>query len=767
MCDKKRIVQPTARISHRSPARFRIRRLLAALLLLVALLPYAPALQAQSSLPGPEERHPDRLLIGLQPNTDPATLEAQLAPYGLLVERIWPDLNLAAVRPAIQAASLADAVQASAATYHQLHSAGLFRFVDVDGVVHIAATPNDPLLDSQWAIAATNALAAREIIGGNRRIVIAILDTGVSFTHEDFDSTRFWTNPGEQDGLPGVDDDGNGYVDDIRGWDWVARNNDPTDEHGHGTHVAGIITALTDNGIGIAGTGGDITIAPLRILDRFGSGYISDLIAALDYARTQRFPIVNLSLTVSSNFPALHDAVKALHASGALIVTATGNFGGPVAFPAAYPETLAVAATNSAGQRANFSNYGLTVDLAAPGDNVLSTHLNNGYRVLSGTSMSVPHVSALAGLIWSLRPDLTREEVVDLMRTTAADLNAATHPGQDIYLGAGQIDFAAALGRAAEGLDLRLDESVGALAATDVSFSTTLQVYTPSGDVQSSSVPHPAIPIGGAVVRYSVLDLRGEQINTVEKAITDANGIARISFSVPAHECPTQVWLRLGDKLVPFDLSVYANSVVIHVETDSLSVQAGDSSVAFTVTLEDPHLVLAGNDLTFQLFVESGSFANHSDSMTVPVGIERSYSGQFVADSAAGEATITACFGFVSGSATVQIRPGPAASVQSASTAGLFQVRQDRAELEFLVYDAFGNLVEDGTLVGFSAPYGSITPNPVPTVGGKASAVLTVPDAWQWHYHHFSVRAWAVDGNAETEAPISLPRSHLPTIILR
>ena len=730
---------------------------------LVALLvPLAPPAYAQAA----DARHPDRLLIGLYPDTDPANLDALLAPYGLEVERLWSDFHLAAVRPALQSASLADAAQVSAAAQEQLSAAALFRYVDVDAVVQIAETPNDPLLANQWAVAATNALAARQITGGDRRIVIAVLDTGFAFGHEDFDPARLWTNPAERDGVEGLDDDNNGYIDDIRGWDWVTRNNDPTDQHGHGTHVAGIIAALTDNGVGIAGVGGDLTIAPLRILDRFGSGYISDLISALDYASTQQFPIINLSLTVSSNFPALHDAIKAVHASGALIVTATGNSGSTVAFPAAYPETLAVAATGSAGQRAGFSNFGLAVDVAAPGEAVLSTHLNNGYRVLSGTSMAAPHVAALAGLIMSIRPDLTRAQVVEIILATAADINASVYPGEDIYLGAGQIDFAAALARATQDLDLQVDESVGAFALAGDDFSTFVQVFAPTPAAATTTLAATApVPVPGAIIQYAVQNQQGEPVGIYGSASTDLNGTAQIAFPVPTTQGQYQVVTRLGAQESTFDLNVVMAPIALRIDLEQPAPQVGFNPVNFSVTLDDPEQVIVGQAVTLQLSTSAGRFSNNSTTLSVPLGAERLYSGQLIPGPTSGPATVIARIGSASGSATLQIRPGPAATIARVPTDSLIQVAQDRAHLEFIVRDTYGNQVEDGTQVLVSATYGTVTPNPVQTSGGRASVTLNVPNAWQWHYKHLTVRAWSNEGLAATEFLVALPRSYLMWLV--
>ncbi len=322
-------------------------------------------------------------------------------------------------------------------------------------------TPNDPYFGQQWALPRIRALQGWNITHGDPGVIVAIIDSGYTPTHPDFDAANLWSNAAEVNGLPGVDDDHNGFVDDLHGWDWVDNDNAPVDSFGHGTHVLGTVAAVTGNGIGVSGIGRALTVAPLRILDGSGYGLTSDVVAALAYAMGMNLSIANLSLTTTSDNFSVHRAIQDASNAGLLIVAAAGNtakssYPGPdVLWPAAYPETVAVAATDSQDLHADFSNYGPEITVAAPGVDILSLYRNNNYVTISGTSMATPHVSALLGLLRSLRPDLAAADLVALMTSTAADVNAADHPGVDDYLGAGRIDMGAALLAASNGLALK------------------------------------------------------------------------------------------------------------------------------------------------------------------------------------------------------------------------------------------------------------------------------------------------------------------------
>lgn len=270
------------------------------------------------------------------------------------------------------------------------------------------------------------------IASGDPGFVVAVIDSGVEYSHEDL-RNNVWVNPGEVAG-DGIDNDGNGFVDDIHGWDFFAGDNDPMDEDGHGTHVAGTICAERDNGTGVAGVVGQCEIMALRFLGPDG-GYTSDAVAALDYAVGQGVKLSNNSWGGGGYSQGLYDAITRAEAAGHLFVAAAGNGGDDQIgddndaiphYPASYdrPNVLAVAATDNRDGLAGFSNYGAaSVDLGAPGVDIASTS-QGGYYWSSGTSMAAPHVAGVAALLFSNHPDWTYAEVSGRIMTTTRTIAA-------------------------------------------------------------------------------------------------------------------------------------------------------------------------------------------------------------------------------------------------------------------------------------------------------------------------------------------------------
>jgi subtilisin family serine protease len=220
------------------------------------------------------------------------------------------------------------------------------------------------------------------------------------------------------------------------------------DDNGHGTHVAGIIAAL-NNSIGVIGVGPNIDLYAIKVLNASGSGYLSDVIEGLDWARTNGMQVVNMSLGTSQDVQSFHDAIVNAYNAGVTIVAAAGNSGGAVSFPAAYPEVIAVSATDQNNQIASFSSRGPEVDLAAPGVSIYSTYKGQSYATLSGTSMATPHVTGAAALIIDTKKcDLnsdnvcTPAEVQQRLEQTAIDLG---DPGKDNLYGSGLVNVYNAL----------------------------------------------------------------------------------------------------------------------------------------------------------------------------------------------------------------------------------------------------------------------------------------------------------------------------------
>ena len=303
----------------------------------------------------------------------------------------------------------------------------------------IDTVPNDPSFNELWGMEAIQAPAAWDAHRGSGEIVVGVIDTGVDYNHPDL-AANMWTNPGEIPGN-GIDDDGNGYVDDIHGWDFAANNNDPMDDNGHGTHVAGTIGAIGDNGVGVVGVNWNVKIMALKFLGSDGSGSTDTAIAAIEYAVENGAHLTSNSwggsafclppfIPCPTGEPndALGQAIVASEQAGLLFVAAAGNDSSDndssKTLPASYnlDSIISVAATTIDEEMASFSNYGATtVDLGAPGQDILSTWLRDaqyqGYRTISGTSMATPHVAGVAALLWSANPGLDwsdiREKIFD------------------------------------------------------------------------------------------------------------------------------------------------------------------------------------------------------------------------------------------------------------------------------------------------------------------------------------------------------------------
>lgn len=315
----------------------------------------------------------------------------------------------------------------------------------------------DSLLDQQWALERIEAASAWEIQRGRRQIVLAIIDSGVEYDHPDL-AANIWHNPAE---IPdnGLDDDQNGYIDDVIGWDftdapdlpgagdYLDRDNDPHDEGGHGTHVAGISAAVGNNGSGISGVAPNCRIMALRAGFRLqsGGGFLQDddVAAAIVYAADQGANVINMSFGDPRVSPVLRDAIAYAQSRGCMLVAAAGNNGEPgLLYPAGYDAVIAVGATDSNDQRASTSSYGTGLDLMAPGVGILSTWLDGDYQLLGGTSMAAPHVTAAAGLLLSQDPTRSAEAVRAILRASADDLG---QPGFDAEFGAGRLNIHAAL----------------------------------------------------------------------------------------------------------------------------------------------------------------------------------------------------------------------------------------------------------------------------------------------------------------------------------
>jgi subtilisin family serine protease len=321
--------------------------------------------------------------------------------------------------------------------------------------------PNDPMFSEQWALsndgknggkanADVAALKAWLKTQGSDKVVVAVLDTGVDYTHPDL-VENIWHRP---ENVPQYKDDELGTFDDDRGFNAADNQSDPMDENGHGTHCAGIIGAEGDNSEGIAGVNWKVRIMPLKFLGRGGFGTTKDAIEAINYAIDRKRNGVNIKvISASWGSPAyskaLEDTIRAAGEEGILFVAAAGNNGTSndknPHFPSnfALPNVISVAALDRSDQLASFSNFGIkTVHVAAPGKDILSTWLNDQYREASGTSMATPYVSGVAALVLASEPNLSVEKLRERLLKSVDKIDALNGRVES----GGRINAAKALG---------------------------------------------------------------------------------------------------------------------------------------------------------------------------------------------------------------------------------------------------------------------------------------------------------------------------------
>jgi thermitase len=277
---------------------------------------------------------------------------------------------------------------------------------------------------------------------GEATVKIAVIDTGVDYNHPDL-KAQIDVNAAELNGKAGVDDDNNGYVDDVYGYDFANKDGNPMDGHGHGTHCAGVIGA-SHNGIGIAGVMKNVKIVPVKFLSDKGSGETIDAIASIDYAIKRGVQVMSNSWGGGEKEQSLQDAITSAEAAGITFVAAAGNESSDNdrtdSFPANYEvsNVISVGSFQGNGAKSSFSNYGVKkVHVTAPGSTILSTY-KGGYSNLSGTSMACPHVAGIVGLILSKEPNLTpaqiRERLIKTSTKTSKLQSASVSGGRvDAY----------------------------------------------------------------------------------------------------------------------------------------------------------------------------------------------------------------------------------------------------------------------------------------------------------------------------------------------
>jgi thermitase len=399
---------------------------LAATLLILILLAVAPwlALSAQADGPTPEASFvPGEILVKFKTNLTSAEVGKVKKELGLkTVEQIAGlGVQRVEVRPGDEQK-----------TIEKLQGNPAVEYAEPNYILYaMPTTPNDPGFSLQWGPTKIQAPAAWDVVTGTVPITIAIVDTGVAQSHEDLSSKI------------------------VAGYNYWGGS--PEDDNGHGTHVAGIATAATNNGKGVAGLSWGALIMPVKALDSSGNGSVSSVAAGIMYAADHNAQVINMSLggTGLASDLTLKGAVDYAYGRGCLLAAAAGNcyyvYGyGYVCndplYPAAYDHVMAVAATDQNDNRAWFSVYGSYVDIAAPGVSIYSALPYDGYGYKDGTSMATPFASGLAALVWSVDRTLSNDQVENIIESTAVDLGS---PGRDDYFGWGRINALAAVQRAA------------------------------------------------------------------------------------------------------------------------------------------------------------------------------------------------------------------------------------------------------------------------------------------------------------------------------
>jgi len=400
----------------------------------------------------------NRVLVSID-----ARLLARMRADGLSVRPIGPKSNATAAIVTTSGPYDVNCVQDFISHLQQRYGPGLT--VEPDHLLTglDSPLPNDPDSGLQWAIEnrgvgdATfgfdlNLDALYQQTTDARGVPIAIVDSGIALNHPEF-SDQLWANPNE---IPnnGIDDDNNGYIDDIHGWDFVDLDNEADDLAGHGTHISGIIGARGDNATGITGVAWRAEIIPLKFLDGNLEGSTSDAIAAIRYATDAGARVINLSWGTTAANTLLLDALRDASNQGIVLVAAAGNSNRDLEFFPLYPASfnldrlVPVAATDSRGFLSKGSNYGLEeVTLAAPGRSIWSTDLNDGYRYRTGTSMAAPQVSAVVALLMAATT-ADADEIIAALKSTARPLRGEPKVGR------GQIDASRALRELAPGQDI-------------------------------------------------------------------------------------------------------------------------------------------------------------------------------------------------------------------------------------------------------------------------------------------------------------------------
>jgi subtilisin family serine protease len=428
-------------------------------ILAAGLCPSRPAAESETNQP-PSARRSDRVpgefIVRFKPGaSEDKKVSALKKSGGVARDLIAPNARIARAitqpAPASEQLKVVKVTGNVAAAQVALENDPNVLYVEPNYKTHIEAEviPNDFEFDALYGVLNTGANGGKigadikateawNVTRGSRDVVVAVIDTGIDFFHEDLRG-NMWINPREIPGN-GIDDDGNGYIDDVYGYDFVSNDSSPFDDHFHGTHVAGIIGATGNNGIGVVGVCWQVRLMAVKAFDQQGSGDVATAVSAIHYAVANEARVINASWSAGDRSRALADAVEEARAAGVVFVAAAGNsHSGNPFYPAGYDSVIAVASVNNKDEMSPFTNFGRHVDLSAPGEQILSTIPDGRYDSISGTSMSTPYVAGAAALVITRHPEFTPAQVANILKNTTDPIQSFT------YIGTGRLNVLKAL----------------------------------------------------------------------------------------------------------------------------------------------------------------------------------------------------------------------------------------------------------------------------------------------------------------------------------
>ncbi|MEI7844497.1 MAG: S8 family serine peptidase, partial [Chloroflexota bacterium] len=457
---------------------------------------------------------------------------------------------------------------------------------------------NDPLYSQQWGLSKINIESAWRETRGTGTTIIAIIDQGIDLEHPDLVG-NLWTNPGE---IPGnnIDDDNNGVIDDINGWNFVDNNNDVWDPIGHGTEVSGVAAAIGGNGLGISGVCPQCRIMPVRVMQDSGVANYSAIAAGVLYAAQKGAKVINLSLGGYANSNTLKNAIDtAVNTYGVVVVAGADNDNALIdVYPAAYENVIAGAGTASDDTKLTFSNYGSWVDVTAPANNIRTTWLGSQWGNGSGTSIAAPFVSGLVGLLRSLHPDWNQATIrSQIVHTTdSIDSLNPTYAGQ---LGSGRINAGEALASPHALLSMK-SYSVNSTLNGRATLGATAQLNVTLGNdwwdapsvTGTLSSSDPLVTVLNASASYGNIAAATSKANT--SAFTfSVDGAAGYDHPIPFSLAITDT----SGYAITFNFTVYSETGFVDISGTQLT---GTWTKDKTYIIKNNTYVASGETLTIQ-----------------------------------------------------------------------------------------------------------------------------------------------------------------------